>query len=357
MKKRRFTTAIPYKEYPVAYGHFDKSRKPIDRIVLHTSVSTRQGIINTFGGGSRKVSAHYAVDLDGSLLAFLEEYYTAYHAGNYAMNQRSIGIEHIDNGRYNDPRPDALYETSAKLVADICKFYDIPCDRQHILKHNEITATGCPHNLDVDRIVREAKKILEGGDGCEKDLEEAHRHIENLQNQVNGLVKDLDDCKKVRDENMGRVKELTKQVEECKSGLGDKEAKIKQLTDELQRVKEAYKKEVDSQVDFGEQAAKEEAKRKDIENEFSNFLSELEVALKMSKSNDKRSVRIKRVLNMIDTKQYEELEKQFEELVVRYEDLVKENEELRKKAARKRRKLSNEPLSALILAIIDKFRR
>lgn len=217
MKKRRFTSAIPYKEYTVALGHFDKSRKPIDRIVLHTSVSTRQGLINTFGGGSRKVSAHYGIDLDGSLLAFLEEYWTAYHAGNYAMNQRSIGIEHIDNGKYNDPRPDALYETSAKLVADICKFYDIPCDRKHILKHNEITATGCPHNLDVDRIVREAKAILEGGD-CKKQLweknneiETKNRHIANLQNQVNGL---LEDNRKLSAENQRLETKLTHTVDE-----------------------------------------------------------------------------------------------------------------------------------------------
>jgi N-acetylmuramoyl-L-alanine amidase CwlA len=76
------------------------------------------------------------------------------------MNQRSIGIEHVDNGNYTAPRTDALYETSAKLVADICKYYKIPCNRQFILKHNEVVATGCPHNLDIDRIIRQANAIL-----------------------------------------------------------------------------------------------------------------------------------------------------------------------------------------------------
>jgi hypothetical protein len=90
------------------------------------------------------------------LIQWLEEFNTAYHAGNYTMNLQSIGIEHEDGGDYNGVRPDVLYTTSAKLVNDICNFYQIPIDRVHILKHSEVIATGCPDALDVDRIVREA---------------------------------------------------------------------------------------------------------------------------------------------------------------------------------------------------------
>src|SRR5258708_18286423 len=74
------------------------------------------------------------------------------------MNQRSIGIEHIDDNNYNGIRPDILYATSARLVADICQFYGIPIDRKHILKHSEVSdaPTGCPDALDIERIVRQA---------------------------------------------------------------------------------------------------------------------------------------------------------------------------------------------------------
>ncbi len=46
----------------------------------------------------------------------------------------------------------------ARLVADICKRYGIPLDRKHVLGHNEVTATACPGGLDVDEVVRLAKK-------------------------------------------------------------------------------------------------------------------------------------------------------------------------------------------------------
>lgn len=152
-------TSLPYTEYPVAAGHFDTNRAPIVKIVLHSSASNRQGLIDTFGGGTRMVSAHYGIDNDGSILAFLEEYNTAYQAGNYAVNECSIGIEHIDNGPTVKLHTDAQYTTSIKLVADICKFYEIPIDSLHIVPHSSIVATACPNGLDVNRIIEGAKNL------------------------------------------------------------------------------------------------------------------------------------------------------------------------------------------------------
>lgn len=154
-------TSLPYTEYSVATGHFDTNRAPIVKIVLHSSASDRQGLINTFGGGTRMVSAHYGIDNDGSILAFLEEYNTAYQAGNYAVNECSIGIEHIDNGPTVKLHTDQQYETSIKLVADICKFYEIPIDSLHIVPHSSIVATACPNGLDVNRIIDGAKILNE----------------------------------------------------------------------------------------------------------------------------------------------------------------------------------------------------
>ena len=157
MAKRVATTAIPYTELTVADGNFDSSRATIDRIIIHTMVGTWQSAAARFGQYGTQVSAHYGVKLDGGLIHWLEEYYTGYHAGNYPMNQRSIGIEHEDGGNYNGVRPDILYQTSGKLVADICKFYSIPIDRSHILKHSEVIPTGCPDALDIDKIVSYAQ--------------------------------------------------------------------------------------------------------------------------------------------------------------------------------------------------------
>jgi N-acetyl-anhydromuramyl-L-alanine amidase AmpD len=154
---KRTITSLPFTELEVATGNYDESRMPIDRVIIHTMVGSWQAAAARFDNPTQQVSAHYGVKLDGGLIHWLEESFTAYHAGNLAMNRRSIGIEHEDGGDYNGKRPDALYASSAKLVADICKFYNIPIDRQHILKHSEIIPTGCPDALDIDRIVREAQ--------------------------------------------------------------------------------------------------------------------------------------------------------------------------------------------------------
>lgn len=158
MPTRKYASLPITKEYSVATGNYDSNRKPIVEIIIHTSVGTIESAAARFGQYGTQVSAHYAVGLDGALYAFLEEFNVAYAAGNYPVNQKSISIEHIDNGNYNGIRPDTLYQTSGKLVADICKFYNIPIDRQHILKHSEVIPTGCPDALDIDKIVSYAKK-------------------------------------------------------------------------------------------------------------------------------------------------------------------------------------------------------
>jgi hypothetical protein len=160
MEHRKFT-GLPFTEYPVAYGHFDTNRVyPIDKIVLHSSASTKQSLIDTFGGGNRLVSAHYGIDNQGNIMAFLEEYNVAYHAGNYRVNQSSIGIEHVDEGATVKKHTNEQYDSSIKLVADICKFYGIPCDIEHIVPHSAIVPTACPNGLDISRIIDGARILL-----------------------------------------------------------------------------------------------------------------------------------------------------------------------------------------------------
>lgn len=155
----RQVTTLPCIEKSVANGNWDTTRTTIDRIIIHTMVGPASAADARFNNSTQKVSAHYGVLLDGTLWHWVDEDNTAYHAGEYSMNQRSIGIEHEDNGDYNGVRTDALYAESSKLVADICKFYSIPVDRTHILKHSEVIATGCPDALDIDRIVRQAQAL------------------------------------------------------------------------------------------------------------------------------------------------------------------------------------------------------
>jgi len=165
-----FEVAGPY-DSVTKEGNFDSNRTAIDAIVLHTIVGTIQSAADRFADSKSNVSTHYGIGYDGKLYTFLEEYYVAYANGNYPVNQRAISIEHEDLRKPNDPRPDTLYITSAKLVRDICQFYAIPIDRQHILKHSEVSdiPTACPDALDIDRIVKEAATVP---DDLQKQLDQ-----------------------------------------------------------------------------------------------------------------------------------------------------------------------------------------
>lgn len=154
---------LPVSERDVQDGSWDKNRTQIDRIIIHTTVGSAESAANWFNNpaNTNKTSAHYIVTLEGKYIHLVDEDNVAYHAGNYPMNQRSIGVEHEDNAKPEEPRTDVLYSASAKLVKDIALFYDIPLNRAHILKHSEVSNTPCPHTLDIDRIIREAKELAE----------------------------------------------------------------------------------------------------------------------------------------------------------------------------------------------------
>lgn len=131
----------------------------VDRIVLHWIVGSLTSADATFANPNRLASANYGVG-SKEIHQYVSETNTAWHAGNFEMNQRSIGIEH--EGGPNLPISEETYLTSIELVADICRRYSIPCDRTHIRKHSEVSnsPTICPGTLDVDRIIREANKLL-----------------------------------------------------------------------------------------------------------------------------------------------------------------------------------------------------
>lgn len=159
----RTATTLPHDFFPATSGSFDTSRLRIQYVIIHTMVGTLEGTKNWFSNPNRDSlsSAHYGIGLDGVIHRYVDENKTAYHAGNYSINQQSIGIEHEDNKKPYEERTDTLYNTSAKLIADACQFYDIPIDRKHVLKHNEVSKrpTECPATLDIDRLVRLAQQV------------------------------------------------------------------------------------------------------------------------------------------------------------------------------------------------------
>jgi len=104
----------------------------------------------------RVASAHYIVRTDGRISQVVAEEDTAYHAGVFAVNLVSIGIEHEASPMV--PPSDALYESSSWLHARIAERYAMPLELGATVRgHREIVATTCPGTLDLARIIEGAE--------------------------------------------------------------------------------------------------------------------------------------------------------------------------------------------------------
>lgn len=137
----------------------DSNRKPIDRIVCHWfGIGTLESANSRFQNPTAQVSAHYGISGE-TVYQWVKDDNVSYHAGNYSMNQRSIGIEHDATTEHK--ASDMTYNTSASLIANLCRKHNILPDRQHIIKHSEVVATQCPGTLDMDRLVSWVQNLLE----------------------------------------------------------------------------------------------------------------------------------------------------------------------------------------------------
>ena len=134
----------------------DQNRLDIDTIVIHHNGGlSDEGARSTwYVSTGHGTSAHYQVSPD-KIWGCVGEESVAYHAGNYEVNQRSIGIEHLNNrGEPDWTIAEETYRNSARLIADICNRYNLPINRETIHPHQEFTATDCPGGIDIDRLIQ-----------------------------------------------------------------------------------------------------------------------------------------------------------------------------------------------------------
>jgi len=125
--------------------NFDTRRGPPDMLVLHyTGMRTAQEAVDRLRDPASKVSAHYVVDEDGSILRLVVEERRAWHAGKGAWqgetdcNAASIGIEIVNPGHefgYRD-FPKAQIDAVVSLVSDIKTRWTIPDAR--IIGHSDL---------------------------------------------------------------------------------------------------------------------------------------------------------------------------------------------------------------------------
>jgi len=149
-----YDNIIADKTYFGQVTHYTSGRggNSIKYIVLHHNggFNTLDNIVQTFN--SRGVSAHYQVDQSGQVGQYVYDADTAYHAGNWAANQRSIGIEHANNSIDPYTISDATLDGGAHLVAALCIKYGLgrPEYGSNVYPHRHFSSTDCPGSLGDD---------------------------------------------------------------------------------------------------------------------------------------------------------------------------------------------------------------
>jgi N-acetylmuramoyl-L-alanine amidase len=115
-----------------------------------------------FENPKTKVSAHFVVDKDGTIIQMVPLTKRAWHAGVssfdgvYGVNDYSIGIEMTNMNNGKDPYPEAQYLAVARLIHNIRRHYNIPNNR--IVSHAEIALPAGrkvdPKGFDFPRLMR-----------------------------------------------------------------------------------------------------------------------------------------------------------------------------------------------------------
>lgn len=121
-------------------NNFSRGRggRKIEFIVIHHWDDPRlnpkfESILRVFENPKRKASAHYVAEA-GRVACMVNESDTAWHAGNFRMNQRSIGIECNPRCSEEDKA------TIGELVWNLRQRYG----NLQIIGHKDVSSTGCP---------------------------------------------------------------------------------------------------------------------------------------------------------------------------------------------------------------------
>lgn len=126
-------------------GNFTKAhRSPqsIDRIVVHVTEGSFWGSVSWLKNPRAHASSHFVVGRGGTVVQLVHVSDIAWHAGNWNVNVRSVGIEHEGFTYGPNGFTDAQYRNSAKLAGWLARRALMPIDREHFIGHAEVPAPG-----------------------------------------------------------------------------------------------------------------------------------------------------------------------------------------------------------------------
>ncbi len=238
-----------------------------EAIVVHIAQGTLVGAYSWFNNKTSQASSHYMIGKNGEIWQFVNDNDTAWHAGginnpswallkgNVNPNFYTIGIEH--EGFTGEGWSEAMYKSSGELIGNLCKRFNIPIDRVHIIGHyqiNSVSRKNCPGTgVDFNKLISLALNYYEDPN-----------MIRELQEQVNNLKRQLTDAQatntalnqqnqqllaKISELSAGSndsqvqilrqtVTDLSKEIERLQKTQADMSSKITQLTEENKQLKD-----------------------------------------------------------------------------------------------------------------------
>lgn len=121
---------------------------PTEILIHHWGVDgqTHEGIVEFFERKSTGTSAHFVVSA-GRIHCIVSPQDVAWHAGDWSVNLRSIGIE------CRPEATDADYAAVAWLIAHLRETYG----PMPLRPHNKYASTACPGRYDLARLDAEAR--------------------------------------------------------------------------------------------------------------------------------------------------------------------------------------------------------
>lgn len=160
------------RQNPANSNNFDTSRKTIKKVIIHHAASTVfDSIGQVFANPGRGASAHYGVGRNNNVDQYVAERHTAYHCGNYPVNQESIGIENVNSS--GAPNWDVAPETRntlVELVTDIVRRNPSIGRLQvgvNLFGHKDVSTnpTACPFQLEgfLPELANRVNAALDGG--------------------------------------------------------------------------------------------------------------------------------------------------------------------------------------------------
>lgn len=139
--------------YQLMNKHYTPGRPgPIKYLVVHHNAGVNLSTADCWRiWQDREASAHYQVETDGTIGQLVNDWDTAWHAGNANVNAESIGIEHANTGgaAAHWPISDETVDAGAHLVAALCHAYNlgVPIWESNVFPHHYFSQTSCPYLL------------------------------------------------------------------------------------------------------------------------------------------------------------------------------------------------------------------